>query len=187
MKIAIIADSHDNLANLKKAISWLKKEKIKVCLHCGDICTSSTLREVLKNFAGKFHIVSGKADKEHWGMEKMPLKNLKNVKIWGEIGKIKLDGKRIAFTHFSKIAKELAKSQKPAPLSAGYDVVFYGHSHKPWLEKINKTWIINPGNLAGLFYKASFAVYDTKTGRLELKILEKLDKRPVFPGLKDGK
>ena len=27
MKIAIIADTHDNLKNFEKAINWIKKEK----------------------------------------------------------------------------------------------------------------------------------------------------------------
>jgi predicted phosphodiesterase len=34
--------------------------------------------------------------------------------------------------------------------------------------------LVNPGNLAGMFYKATFAIYETKTDKLELKILETL-------------
>jgi hypothetical protein len=35
--------------------------------------------------------------------------------------------------------------------------------------------LLNPGTLAGMFYKASFAIYDTQTGQAELKILEQLN------------
>jgi len=34
--------------------------------------------------------------------------------------------------------------------------------------------LANPGTLAGMFSKATFAVYDTSTNNLELKILERL-------------
>ena len=50
MKIAIISDTHDNLANLKKAIDWIKKEKIKIVIHCGDIFKPETIKEILKRF-----------------------------------------------------------------------------------------------------------------------------------------
>ena len=41
-------------------------------------------------------------------------------------------------------------------------------------KKINECRMINPGELAGQFNKPTFAVYDTETDNLELKILEKL-------------
>ena len=53
MKIAIISDTHDNLANFKKAISLIKKEKIKILIHCGDIFEPETIKEALKDFPGK--------------------------------------------------------------------------------------------------------------------------------------
>lgn len=165
MKIAIISDTHDNLPNFKKAISWIKKEKIKIIIHCGDICMPGVLKEAIKNFSGKIHIVFGNVDGAQLCMAKMVNKNLlPNVILHGERGKIKLGGKKIAFVHFPEIARELAYTQK-------YDLVFYGHNHKPWEEKIKNCRLINPGNLAGLFYKATFAVYDTKNNNLELKIM----------------
>ena len=167
MKIAIISDTHDNLANLKKAISFIKEEKIEIIIHCGDICAPGTLKEAFKDFPGKAHIVFGNVDGDRFTITKIAFEELPHVKIWGDLGEIEIDDKKIAFCHFPEFAKELASSQK-------YDLVFYGHTHKPWEEKINKTKLVNPGNLAGLFYKATFAIYDTKTDKLELKILEKL-------------
>jgi putative phosphoesterase len=167
MKIAIISDSHDNMANLKKAMDWIKKEEIEVVIHCGDVCAPATLREILQEFSGKFHLVFGNVDGDRFGMAKIAFKEFPGLKIWGELGELEIDGKKIAFTHFPRFAQGLAAEQQ-------YDIIFYGHDHKPWEKKIGKTRLVNPGNLAGLFYKASFAVYDTKTDKLELKILEKL-------------
>ncbi len=180
MKIAIISDTHDNLANLKKAASWIIKEKIKILIHCGDIFKLETLKEGLKEYRGKIYIIFSKADADFSRIPEDSFKNLPKSKIWEELGQIKLDKKKIAFCHFPEIGKDLAKTQK-------YDLVFYGHTHKPWEEKIGafdklstnpepgrrvgKTRLVNPGNLAGIFYKPTFAIYDTKTDKLELKIL----------------
>ncbi|MBT9171416.1 MAG: hypothetical protein DDT18_01791 [Actinobacteria bacterium] len=168
MKIAIISDSHDNLANLKKAISWIEKEKIKVLLHCGDMSSSETLKMILENYSGKVYIVLGNMDKDYFlERELSSFKDSSRLKIEEKISEIEIDGKKIAFTHFPKIAKELAKKQK-------YDIVFYGHLHLPWQKKVGKTRLVNPGNLAGLIFKATFAVYYTETEKLELMILEKI-------------
>ena len=54
------------------------------------------------------------------------------------------------------------------------DNIFYGHNHKPWEQTMGKTKLVNPGTLAGMFYKASFAVLDLEKSKLELIILERI-------------
>lgn len=166
MKVAIISDSHDNLANFKKAISLIKKEKIKFLIHCGDIFEPETVKEVLKDFSGRTHFVLSDVDEDYFeNIEKDYFKDFPKIKIWGQVGEIEIEEKKIAFCHSPKTAFKLAFSQK-------YDIVFYGHLHKPWEARIKKTKLVNPGNIAGLFFRASFAIYDTKSDKLELKILQ---------------
>lgn len=160
MKIAIFSDSHDNLATLGHALGWANREKIETIVHCGDLTNAETREEISKLFSGPIHLVLGNADDRKLASEK-------NFKVWGEVGKITFNGKKIAFTHFPEKALELAKKDT-------FDLVFYGHTHKPWEEKIGNCRLINPGNLAGIIYKATFAVYDTSTDKLELKILERI-------------
>ena len=158
MKIAIVSDTHNNWLNFKKAIDWIKKEKISVILHCGDINSQEMVDESRKHFSeGVIHFVRGNGDYGLDVPEKMELE---------------LDNRKVSFCHFPDSAKKMAQSGK-------YDVVFYGHTHRPWDEKVacpamGECHMINPGELAGHFYKPSFAVYDTTTGMLELKILENL-------------
>jgi hypothetical protein len=152
MKIAIVADTHNNWANFKKAIEWIKKEKIQLILHCGDIQSQEIIDDAKKTFGGDIKFVKGNADWNLYIPDKLELE---------------FDGKKIAFTHFPNGAKKLAQSGK-------FDLVFYGHTHRPWDEKVGNCHMINPGELAGQFSKPTFAVYDTATGKLELKILEKL-------------
>ena len=128
------------------------KENISVILHCGDIQSQETIDDSKKLFKGDIYFVKGNGD---WDV-KVP-----------EFLELQLGGKKIGMVHFPAEAKKMSQSGK-------YDVVFYGHTHRPWDEKVGKCHMINPGELAGQFYKPSFAVYDTETEKLELKILEKL-------------
>ena len=166
MKIAIVSDSHGNVANFKKIAQWLNKENIKTILHCGDIGSPESLKESLMDFSGEFFGVFGNMDRDFKILIE-EYNKIKNVKIEKKILETEINGKKIAITHFPEEAKKLAKTKK-------FDLVFYGHTHKAWEEKVGNCRLINPGESAGQFYKPTFAVYDTATGELELKILEKL-------------
>ena len=163
MKIAIIADTHDNLANIKKILDWLKKEKINKVIHCGDVCTVFTLKEGFGPFPGEMYISLGNADFE--APEKYKLSP--NFFIFEKSGEINIGGKKIAFTHGRGEAENLVKTKK-------YNLVFFGHTHTPWEEKKGGTRLVNPGEAGGDFDPATFAIYDTEKDNLELKIIEQL-------------
>lgn len=165
MKIAIISDTHDNLASLKRAVSWINKEKIKTIIHCGDIFKPETLKEGLKEYRGKIYVIFSEADASFSKIPQNSFEDLPKSKVFGKFGQIKIGGRKIAFCHFPEIVKELTTTQK-------YDLVFYGHTHKPWEEKVGKTRLVNPGNIAGILFRPSFAIYNTKTDKLELRILK---------------
>lgn len=152
MKIAILSDTHNNLKNIKKVIDWINDQNIELALHCGDIQGKETMQYMDKLFKGEIKYAKGNAD---WDMD-IP-----------EKVEVEVDNKKIAFCHFPDLAKQLSQSQK-------YDLVFYGHTHRPWDEKIGKTHMVNSGEVAGQFYKPCFAIYDTAEEKLELKILEKI-------------
>jgi len=166
MKIVIISDSHGNVKNFKKVIDWAEKQNVQTVLHCGDIGSLESLKESLSGFKGEFFGVLGNMDKD-FKTEINEYNKIIRVKVEQDILEKEIKNRKIAITHFPDIAKKLAQSGK-------IDVVFYGHTHRPWDEKIGDTHMINPGELAGQFYKPSFAVYDLETGNLELKILEQL-------------
>ncbi len=181
MRIAIVSDTHGNVANFRKMVDWLNKENIQTILHCGDIGSPESLEESLADFKGDFFGVFGNMDKDFKILieeyNKIPRVKINEVLLETEIenpstcsGQVK-----IAITHYPDDAKKLAQSAK-------YDLVFYGHTHRPWEEKIpaspsqgrGSCHMINPGELAGQLYKPTFAVYDIDTDNLGLKILEKL-------------
>jgi len=164
MKIAIISDTHDNLANFLKVINWLNNEKIQLLLHCGDVCNQDTLNESRESFNGE---INPPLLEKKWGVKFVMGDKELHSENFPEIQEIEINNRKIAFTHLPKKGKELAESGK-------YNLVFYGHLHKPWEEKVGDCRLVNPGEVAGIFYKPTFAVYDTDSDKLELKIIERL-------------
>ena len=161
MKFAIVSDTHDNIANFNKVIHWLNEEHIELILHCGDICNREIINEALNNFKGDIKFVRGNGDFE---LDDIPEKMELSL---GGNPSTGLRARKIFFNHYPDIAKNMAKSGK-------YNLVFYGHTHRPWEEKIGESRLVNPGEVAGQRFKPTFAIYDTETDKLELKVLEKL-------------
>lgn len=190
-KIAIMSDSHDNIPNMEKALKYINEQGIDFIIHCGDLAAPVMLSKVMiPNFKGQIHLVHGNIGDPDL-LEEVA-KGDKRIRVYGDRGKLDIGNRKIAFCHFAEEAKKLAQTGQ-------FDLVFYGHTHRPWLKtQINadvkshadshrynisvdqrsnqrrSAVLVNPGTLAGMFAKATFAIYDTKTDKLELKILEKI-------------
>jgi hypothetical protein len=160
MKIAILSDIHDNLARLEEALIICRHEKLDTCICCGDIGQMETLQALADNFR-HVYLALGNAD---FGLINKTGLFPENVTWSEEVLEEEIDGQRIAIVHHDYKAKELANTNR-------FDLIFYGHTHTPWEKKINKTIILNPGEIAGQFGKASFAIFDTNIMKATLKIL----------------
>ncbi len=164
MKIAIISDLHDNLVNLEKCLVWCQANNIQEIICCGDVTNTDTLSFLSSRFPSTIHLARG--NMEIFYDEEV--EQFSNIKYYGRAGGIfNIEDKKIGICHEPYLIDNL--------LSDNPDIIFYGHTHKPWIEKKNNTKIVNPGTLAGMFQKATFAFWDTSKDKLELKILENLD------------
>lgn len=160
MKVAIIADVHDNKANLGKVLVYCQGKNIETIICCGDLASEETLDFLNDNFSGTIHYVYGNMDNEY--LRKFASKKkYKNTFINKNFGEAKIDRKKSAFTHFPDEAKKLCET-------GNYNFVFYGHTHKPWEENIGGCKMLNPGNVAGTFYSPTFAVWNTENDKFEL-------------------
>ncbi len=167
MNIAIVSDSHDNITNIKKFLDFCHREKIKKIVHCGDVTEETTYNFFRENFAGEIFFVEGNADISEQKKTKKTNRFQKFPRHKIPFLEIVFDDLKIAVCHQKSKALSLAKKNI-------YHLIFYGHSHRPWQEKINKTFLINPGNLAGMFYRATFATFNTSSKKLKLILLETL-------------
>lgn len=166
MLIAVISDTHDNIPNIEKFLAWAKANGIEQIIHCGDIAAPAMIKELFGPAGIRFDCIFGNvADQE---LLPKVCQKFPNTNCHGETGELELNEIKIAFAHQPEIAKDLATTNK-------YDLVFYGHTHKPWMETLpSGCQLINPGTLGGVFQKATFAVFDTANKKIELKILETL-------------
>lgn len=163
MKLVIISDLHDNLTNLDHCLGWCGSNTIEAMLFAGDLTNEDTLDHLTKLFSGKIYLVRGNVDNYDEGL----LKNYpKLINLTRAGGAVQIGGRSIGLCHEPYLIDNLLK-QKP-------EIIFYGHTHKPWEEIKSGVRLVNPGTLGGIFQKATFAVYDTVSNELELKILESL-------------
>ncbi len=161
MKIAIISDIHDNLINLEKCLKWCRENNIEELICCGDVTNGETLEFLSKKFTGKVHLVKG--NMEIYGEKEIG--QYGNIKYYGKIGKVDIGGKIAGLCHEPYLIKKVLEQGK-------CDIIFYGHTHEPWAEKQDGITTVNPGTLGAVFQKATFAIWDSESGGLELKILE---------------
>ncbi|MBI4812599.1 YfcE family phosphodiesterase [Candidatus Falkowbacteria bacterium] len=179
MKVAIISDIHDNLVNLEKCLNWCRANGISRLICCGDITNSETLDFLSKNFLGQIYLVRGnleiypvellRTDKVGFNgvNQKEEIKQYKNINYQGRTGIINIDRKVIGICHEPFLIEEIKKMSE-------CDIIFYGHTHKPWISREDGVKLVNPGTLGAVFQKATFAVWDTEKDEPELKILELL-------------
>jgi putative phosphoesterase len=161
MKLAIISDIHDNLVNLKKCLNWCEQEKIGQLICLGDVTNGETLRLISEKFKNKIYLVRGNLEI----YDEQETRLYANVEYCGRIGRAEIGNKKIGLCHEPYLIEEVIKSGK-------CDLIFYGHTHKPWEMKKRGIKCFNPGTLGGVFTKATFAVWNAENNDLELKILE---------------
>lgn len=164
MLIAIISDIHDNIANLERFLEWAKTKKISKIICCGDVTSTDTLEVMSGKFTGTVEIVKGNAeiysDKD--------IKRYPNIKLHGRAGIIKVGETNLGFCHEPFLIKKVLEKGRP-------EIIFYGHTHKPWKEIKDGVNCVNPGTLGGVFQKATFASFDTGEKKLKLHILDFLN------------
>ena len=163
MKVVIISDIHDNNVNLNRCLNWCLDNNVKELICCGDVTNINTIDIMAKGFHGTIHLVSGNICLFKEG----DLEKYDNLIYYGSIGRFKLDRYSVGLCHEPFLIKEVNKLGK-------CDYIFYGHTHKPWIEEKDKVKMINPGTLGGMFQKGTFACWDTTKNKIELKILDKL-------------
>jgi putative phosphoesterase len=159
MKIGLISDTHDNIQNIQYATSIFNDKNVGLVIHAGDIVSP----EAVEAFNGvKLIGVLGNNDLEIEGLTNAFDKI--GGQLRGEICEMEQDDLILAIYHGTN-----ARRKELLIRSGKYDVVICGHTHKTQNKKVGKTLIINPGTANGWFfgYRATAAVFDTKTRELE--------------------
>jgi len=131
VKILIVSDTHGNNTNLKKAVTNMGG-KLDLVIHLGDVvCDPGVIRKI----AGcPVEMVKGNCD---------PFINLQSAKL------IDIAGHKAFITHGHIYGgswgigtmRDIAKEN-------GAEVVMFGHTHEPFIERYPEVTVINPGSLS---------------------------------------
>lgn len=155
MKVAILSDIHENSHNLFLAMEKIKEIGCDYVLGLGDFISPSIIHEFLQ-LDIPVHCIWGNDDGDKINIMKICIKSNGQITFSDKsYDSIELGGKKIFMSHFDDIVYSMAKS-------GDFDLVTFGHTHKPSIENVGETIVLNPGEIAGNFTPPTFAVYDTK-------------------------
>jgi putative phosphoesterase len=159
--VGLIADTHDRLKMVDKAIKKLNEQKVELVLHAGDYIAPFVI-PMFKELKAKLVGVFGNNDGDHELLKKR-FSEL-GLEIRGGFAELNVDGLKIALLHGheEELLKALINSE-------GFDVVVHGHTHKAEVYRKGKTLVVNPGEVCGyLSGKSTIALLDTDKGEAEI-------------------
>jgi hypothetical protein len=160
--IGLIADTHDNLPLVDKAIKKLNTKNVELVLHAGDYIAPFVIPkfgELKARLIGVFGNNDG--DRE---LLKRRFNEYDRLEMRGNFAEIFVGGLKIALLHGNE--EELLKALID---SESFDVVVHGHTHKAEVYKKGKTLIVNPGEACGyLTGKSTIALLDTDKRKAEI-------------------
>jgi len=155
MIVGILSDSHDNLPVIRQAVQRLKAEGAETLIHAGDFIAPFSVKALVE-FPGEVIAVFGNNDGERDGIRKA----LPSVSDPPRVEM--LDGRTFVIVH------DVAQATENVLETA--DVLIYGHSHEPVIERTHRL-TINPGECGGWVNgRCTAALLDTQT--LEARVID---------------
>ncbi len=152
--IGIIADTHDNLDAIKKAVDYFNRIEIGLLLHAGDYVSPFTA-DIFKKLNAPMKGVYGNNDGD---LPALARKYEGIAEISSGWLKIKREGRRIILTHLPL----------PEPPS-GCDLYIYGHTHQSSIENSGSCITLNPGDCSGwVSGRATVATVDLEKRKAEI-------------------
>lgn len=160
MKLGVMADSHDNVPMVRRAVELFNERGAGLVIHAGDFVAPFAVAP-LAELDCRVVAVFGNNDGERVGLAK----RLEEIgEVHPNLAPAELAGRRIAAVHYPELA---------APIAAGgaFDLVVYGHTHEIDVRREGATLVLNPGEVGGwLTGRSTVAVVDL--GTMEAEILD---------------
>lgn len=160
MKIGIMADSHDNVPMIRRAVECFNAEEVALVIHAGDIIAPFSVQE-LAGLNCRVVAVFGNNDGERLGVAQ---RFAACGEIHPKLAEVELGRRQIVVVH---------ENDGVAALAAGgfYDVVIYGHTHEIDVRR-EQSLIINPGETGGwVTGRFTVALLDLETLEVEIREL----------------
>jgi len=159
VKVGILSDSHDHRGAAEGALLLFRAEGVGMVLHLGDVCSPI----VLSRFGGAeipLRGVFGNNDVDRDGLQEVTGGSFRQGPHIETV-----DGRSILLAHsYDQLQGELTGKGR-------FDLVLFGHTHRPLTMRVGKALVLNPGESCGLLRGASTcAIVDLAT--MEPRIVE---------------
>lgn len=166
MKLCIVSDSHDRAPMLESAVADAKRAGAQAVLHCGDLIGAMTLRPLLA-LGLPVHLVHGNNLGDVLALWGLCRESGGLIAYHGADANLVLGGRSVFATHYPHYAKGIA-------CVGDHDIVCCGHLHEASITrqtnvKGGKTWLLNPGTVAGLGAPATWMLADLE--RMSFEVL----------------
>jgi len=138
--IGIIADTHDNMPAIRKAVEFFNENDVELVIHAGDLISPFTAGE-FKKLNSNLIAIFGNNEGEKEGLKKKFSELGTELR---DLHEFEHSGKRIFVYHgtYEEVISLAAKSKL-------YDIVVRGHTHEAKVEKNGNCLIVNPGECCG--------------------------------------
>lgn len=168
MRICIVSDSHDRADALTQAVQAAKDEGAQVVIHCGDLIGTQTLRGALATGL-TLHLIHGNNIGDQISLARWVRERNGQFEYHGPDARLELGGRKIFAVHYPEYGYAMA-------CTGDWDLVCCGHSHVAAIEQVpnvkgGKTWLVNPGTVAGLAAPASWVLGELDTMRFDSRFL----------------
>jgi len=156
LRIGLLADIHDHVHALKRALPWLR-EHTDVLLVLGDLVAPFVMKQLGSGYPKPIHVVFGNNDGDLYRLC-ATANDHPHVRIHGELFRNVLGNRTVIAQHYPGIADVVDPSAA--------DLVAFGHDHRARRSRRAGAWLVNPGALMGYDpvvdtdVPASWAVYD---------------------------
>jgi len=162
MLVGLIADTHDNLPLVEKAIKRLNKENVELVLHAGDYVAPFVIPK-FKELKAKLIGVFGNNDGDRELLRRR-FSEHRGLEIRGNFAQITAESVKIALLHGTE--EELLKALVD---SGSFDVIVHGHTHNAEVYQKGRTLVVNPGEVCGyLSGKSTIALLDVDKRKARL-------------------
>lgn len=165
MKICIVSDSHDRAEALAQAVREAKARGAEAVIHCGDLIGAQTIKPAIA-LGLPIHLIHGNNIGDPQALHFQSQRSGGLVRYHGPDARLELGGRRVFVVHYPEYGHAMA-------CTGNWDLVCCGHSHAAGIEQVanvrgGRTWLVNPGTVAGLAAPATWALGDLAQMRFEV-------------------
>lgn len=165
MKLCIVSDSHDRADPLARAVREAKAQGAEAVIHCGDLIGTQTLRAAMA-VGLPLHVIHGNNLGDPVSLSRWARESGGQLQYHGPDARLELGGRRIFVVHYPEYGHAMA-------CTGDWHLVCCGHSHIAGVDQVanvrgGRTWLVNPGTVAGLAAPSTWALGDLAAMRFEV-------------------